>query len=100
MTDHPFHNEATRAHYRRSQRRNMRKMALSMGIIPDEYESPLALWQAITDKMAGGVASTRETIIGDPFAFFLTRTCAGCKQSHTFVIKSPTGGPIERDEAE
>jgi hypothetical protein len=100
---HPLHNPATRAHYSRTMRRNMVKMAAAMGIDPTKYGDDYdALWSKMTETLHGGIESPTETVIGDPFAFFLTRSCANpdCKAEHTFVIKSPNGGPIDQAEAE
>jgi hypothetical protein len=66
-------------------------------------ENMLQLWNAVSEVIQGGVQTTQDPIIGDPFAVFLTGIC---KEMHegkgwykqTSVIK--TGHRVDQKEAE
>jgi hypothetical protein len=70
-------------HYSRSTRRAVCAVARSLGIEPDEYltrpgdpaENMGRLWGECAQRMAGGVASASEQIIGDPFVVVLAGIC-------------------------
>ncbi len=96
-------------HFARQRRRAMCKMAIACGIDPAGFnqatpEGEMALWAKISEHIAGGVATTQENIIGDPFVVALIGICDrphgpdGVKYEQTAMVK--TGSRVDQAEGE